>query len=122
MRLQDALAARDIRSVIVGRHSLTLRGAAPAPPPTPGDPELHIFGADRYRIITTDGQRYSSADGVHPADDPGGAARCFLLADTHDRASGQVPRPGDHGSGERNGVVIGAGERALRRLRDDGVI
>jgi hypothetical protein len=59
---------------------------------------------------------------MHPADDPGGAAGCFLSADTgRDRASAQVPALADHGAGGRDGAV-GAGERALRCLRADGVI
>jgi hypothetical protein len=124
LRLQDALAARGVESVIVGRRALTLRGTGPAPPPRPGDPELHVLGADRRHIVTTDGRRYRSADSrMHPADDPCGAAGCFLSSDTgRDSASGQVTAPADHGAGGRDGVVVGVGERALRRLRDDGVI
>jgi hypothetical protein len=124
LRLQDALAARGVESVIVGRRALTLRGAGPAPPSRPGDPELHILGGDRRHIVTTDGRHYRSADSrMHPADDPYGAAGCFLPADAgRDSASGQVPAPVDLGAGGRDGAVVGAGERALRRLRDDGVI
>jgi hypothetical protein len=123
LRLQDALAARGVESVIVGRRALTLRGTGPAPPPRPGNPELHVLGGDRH-IVTTDGQHYRSADSrLHPADDPGGAAGCFLPPDTRrDPASGQVPSPVDLGGGGRDSAVMGAGERALRRLRADGVI
>jgi hypothetical protein len=124
LRLQDALAARGAESVIVGRRTLTLRGTGPAPPSRPGDPELHILGADRRHIVTTDGRNYRSADSpIHPADDPHGAAGCVLAADTgRDSASGQVPAPVDHGPDGRDGTVVGVGERALRRGHEDGVI
>src|ERR1022692_3452017 len=124
LRLQDALAARGVESVIVGRRALTLRGTGPAPPSRPGDPELHILGGSRRRIVTTDGRHYRSADSrMHPADDPHGAAGYVLAADTgRVSASGQVPAPADRGADERDGAVVGAGERALRCLRDDGVI
>jgi hypothetical protein len=124
LRLQDALAARGVESVIVGRRALTLRGTGPAPPPRPGDPQLHVLSADRHHVITTDGRHYRFADNrMHPANDPGGAAGYFLPADIcRDSARGQVPAPANHGAGGRDGAVAGAGERALRRLRDDGVI
>ena len=78
IRLQDALAARSVESVLVGRRTLTLRGAGPAPS-RPGDPELHVLAADLHRIVTTDGQNYRLADGrMHPGDDPSGAAGCVL--------------------------------------------
>jgi hypothetical protein len=123
LRLQDALAALGVESVIVGRRALTLRGSGPSPPSRPGDPELRILGGDRH-IVTTDGRHYRSADSrMHPADDPCGAAGCFLPADAgRDSASGQVPAPVDHGPDGRDGTVVGAGERALRRLHEDGVI
>lgn len=124
LRLQDALAARGFESVLVGRHALTLRGAGPAQPSRPADPELHVLGADRCRIVTTDGRHYRFADSrLHPADDPRGAARCVLSADIgHDDAGRQVPALADRGTGGRDRTVVGVGERALRRLRDDGVI
>ena len=124
VRLQDVLAGWGVESVIVGRRVLTLRGTGPAPPSRPVDPELHILGAGHHQVVTTDGPHYRSADGrTHPADDPGGAAGCFLQADTgRDRASAQVLALADHGAGGRDGAVVGAGERALRRLRTDGVI
>ena len=124
IRLQNALAALGAESVIVGRHALTLRGRGPGQPSTPGDPKLHVLGPDRCHIVTTDGRHYRFADSrMHPADDPHGAARCVLPADTcHDDAGRQAPAPVDHGPGGRGDAVAGAGERALRRLRDDGVI
>jgi hypothetical protein len=124
IRLQDALAARGVDSVIVGRHALTLRGTGPAQPSRPADPQLHVLGADRCRIVTTDGRHYRFGDGrMHPADDPRGAAGCLLSADiSHDAAGCQAPAPADHGPGGRGSAVVGAGERALRQLRDDGVI
>jgi hypothetical protein len=116
-RLQDALAARSVESVLVGRRTLTLRGDGPAPS-RPGDPELHVLAADRHRVVTTDGRHYRLADGrMHPADDPSGAAGCILPTDTGNDDDGrQALAPAG-----RDGA-IGAGERALRSLRDDGVI
>jgi hypothetical protein len=124
IRLQDALAAMGVESVVVGRHALTLRGSGPAPPSRPGDPELHVLGPDWCRIVTTDGGHFRFADGrMHPADDPSGAARYVLAADTcQDSAGRPAPAQVDHGPGGRDSAVLGAGERALRRLRDDGVI
>jgi len=124
IRLQDALAARGFESVIVGRHALKLSGRGPAQPSRPGDPELHVLGAGRCHIVTTDGRLYRFADNrMHSADDPGGAAGCMLSADLgHDCAGRQPPAPVDHGVGGRDRTAIGVGERALRRLRDDGVI
>jgi hypothetical protein len=124
LRLQDALAARGVESVIVGRRALTLRGAGPAPPPRPGNPELYILGARHRHIVTTDGRHYRSSDSrMHSADDPRGAAGCFLPADPRrDPANGQATAAADRGAGRRDDAVVGAGERALRRLRDDGVI
>jgi hypothetical protein len=124
LRLQDVLAVRGVESVIVGRHALTLRGAGPAQPSGPADPELHVLGTDRCRIVTTDGRHYRFADSrLHPADDPRGAARSVLSADIgHDDAGRQAPELADRGPGGRDRTVVGVGERALRRLCDDGVI
>jgi hypothetical protein len=126
IQLQDALAAQGIESVLVGRHALTLRshGHGPAQPSRPGDPELHVLGAGRHRIITTDGRHYRLRDSrMHPADDPRGAAEIVLSADAgHDAVGRQALALADHGSGGRDRTVVGVGERALRRLRDDGVI
>ena len=124
VRLQDVLTGWGVESVIVGRRVLTLRGTGPAPPARPVDPELHILGSGHDQVVTTEGSLYRSADGrTHPADDPGGAAGCFLEADTgRDCPSSQVPALAYLGAGGRDGTVVGAGERALRCLRDDGVI
>ncbi len=124
IRLQDALAAHGFESVIVGRDALKLHGRGPARPSRPGDPELHVLGAGRFHIVTTDGRLYRFADNrMHSADDPGGAAGRMLSADLgHDAAGRRAPVPVDHGAGGRDRNAIGVGERALRRLRDDGVI
>ena len=120
--LQDELAATGVESVVVGRRALTLRGAGPAPY-RPADPELHVFAADRSRVVTTDGRHYRFADGrVHLADDPRGAARCVLSADAcQDDTGCQASVPASHALGRRDGTA-GAGERALRNLGCDGVI
>jgi hypothetical protein len=125
-RLQDALAARGAGSVLVGRHILSLRGAGPARRSGPGDPELHVYGAGCRHVVTTDGRQYQFADGgTHPADDPHGAAGRVVSASTCDDDGG-TGRPDsvapEHRDGGRGGVTPGAGERALRRLRDDGII
>ena len=124
LRLQDALAVAGCESVIVGRQALTLHGRGPTQPLRPGDPELHIAGADRSHIVTTDGRHYRFADSrMHPADDPCGAAELVLSADvSRDTAGCQAPTLADHGAGGRDRTVVGAGERALRQLRDNGVI
>src|ERR1022692_3598501 len=97
VRLQDVLAGWGVEAGVVGRRVPTLRGTGPAPPSRPVDPELHILGSGHHQVVTTDGPHYRSADGrTHPADDPGGAAGCFLQADTgRDSASVQVPTPVD---------------------------
>jgi len=124
IRLQDALATQGVESVVVGRHSLTLRGTGPGQPARPGEPELHVLGPDRRHIVTTDGWYYRFADScLHPADDPHGAAGCVLSADTcRHGAVRQAPDPADPERGGRGDAVVGAGERALRQLCDDGVI
>jgi len=123
-RLQEVLAVHGLASVLAARHILVLRGAGPAQPSGPGNPELHILGAGRRQVITTDGRLYHFGDvGTHPADDPGGAAGCVLFADIrHDWNGHQPPASADHGAARRDGIIIGAGEGALRRLREEGVI
>jgi hypothetical protein len=124
IRLQDALAALGIESVVVGRHTLTLRGRGPVQPSRPGDPELHVVGTGRCHVITTDGLHYCFGDSrMHSAGDPCGAAGFVLSAEAgHDAAGRRAPALADHGSGGRDRTVVGVGERALRRLCDDGVI
>lgn len=126
VRLQDVLAAQGFESVLVGRHALTLHshGRGPAHAPSPRDPELHVTGAGRCYVITTDGRQYRFADsGMHPADDPFGAAGFVLSSELGpDSVGRQAPVPADHRAGGRDRRLVGAGERALRRLRDDGVI
>jgi len=121
-RLQDELAACGVRSVLAGRQILRLRGGRHAQPPLPGDPQLHVLGTGHCQVITTDGRNYQLPRCRHPAGDPGGAARCILLADQdHEDAASRVPGDEDGQTGGRV-RVIGAGERALRRLLEDGVI
>jgi len=122
-RLQEVLAVHGLASVLAARHILVLRGAGPAQPSGPGDPELHILGS-RRQVITTDGRLYHFAGAAaHPADDPGGAAGRVLFADIHHDWNGhQPPEPADQGAARRDGIIVGAGEGALRRLRDEGVI
>jgi hypothetical protein len=123
VRLQDALAAEGVESVIVGRRGLTLRSGEPWQPCRPGDPELHVLGADRCRIVTTDGRQFRLADNrMHPAGDPRGAARWLLPADICGEAGLGVSALADDGPGGPEGAVGGAGERALRKLLADGVI
>jgi hypothetical protein len=122
-RLQQALAARGVESVVAGRHSLTLRGTGPGQPARPADPELYVLAPDRRHIVTTDGWYYRFGNNrMHPADDPRGAAECVLSADTcRHGAVRRRPESADHEPGTRSDAV-GAGERALRQLCDDGVI
>jgi hypothetical protein len=122
--LQEVLTAHGLESVLAGWHILTLGGTGPALASGPGDPELHVLGDGRRQVITTDGRSYHFADaGPHPASDPGGAARRVLFADIRSDWNGrQQHAAADQGAVTQEGPVIGAGERALRRLRDEGVI
>ena len=115
-RLQDELTAHGFQSVLVGRQVLSLRDRGPVPP-SRRNPELHVSGPGQCHVVTTDGDHYRFADGSsHPADDPGGAAGCVMSAD---RGPGRTePLPAERA----DGLLAGAGERALRRLRDTGVI
>ena len=126
IRLQDVLAARGFDSVLVGRRALTLRshGRGSAQPSRSGDPELHVIGPGRRHVITTDGRQYRFAESdTHPAGDPSGAAGFVLSGALVPDADGrQLPALADRGAGGRDRRLIGAGERALRQLRDDGVI
>ena len=121
-RLQDALMALGVDSVLVGRRFLTLRGAGPARPARAGDPELHVRGVGHGHVVTADGQRYHFAGSrTHPADDPGGAADRILSDCAPCGSTGSQPLgPADQPDGGRDGM--GAGERALRRLCDEGII
>jgi hypothetical protein len=123
-RLQEVLTVHGLESVLVGRHILALGGTTAARTPGPGDPALHVLGDGRRQVITTDGRAYHFADAsTHPADDPGGAARRVLFADIRNDWHGpQLPAAAGQGAARPDGTVIGAGERALRRLRDEGVI
>ena len=115
-RLQNELAAQGFQSVLVGRQVLALRDRGPVPP-SRRNPELHVSGPGQCRVVTTDGDHYRFADGSsHPADDPGGAAGCVMSAD---RGPGRTePLPAERA----DGLLAGAGERALRHLRDTGII
>lgn len=73
--LKGALAARGVRSLLVGRHVLTLRAAAPFEPSGPTNPELHVLCASGREVITTDGSVYLLGPGEElSADDPAAAA------------------------------------------------
>jgi hypothetical protein len=74
-QLKDALEARRISSVVVGRHTLVLRSGGCGAPPKSADPQLHIFVAGGIDIVTTDGDVFRFTSGhTHPAADPSGAA------------------------------------------------
>ena len=116
VRLQDALTDHGLESVIVGRQVLALRDRGPVLP-SRRDPQLHVLGPGQCHVVITDGRHYRFADGSsHPADDPGGAAGCVLSADIGPGRAEPVPVE------RSDGLIAGAGERALRRLRDTGVI
>jgi len=77
--LKDALTARRISSELVGRRTIVLRsGRLPegfGEPARSTDPQLYVFDADSFDVVTTDGCQYRLADGrTHPAADPAGAA------------------------------------------------
>ena len=116
-RLQDELAAQGLQSVLVGRQVLALRDRGPVPP-SRRNPELHVSGPGQCHVVTTDGDHYRFADGSsHPADDPGGAAGCVHVR-RPSAPDALSPCPLERA----DGLLAGAGERALRRLRDTGVI
>jgi hypothetical protein len=123
-RLQDELADLGVESVLVGRHVLRLSGPGPWQPSGPADPELHVLATNWRCTVTTDGERYQLINGAkHPADDPAGAARHLLDVGTRRDYSGSpVPALLVAHQPAREVRAIGAGERALRQLRDDGVI
>jgi hypothetical protein len=74
--LQDALAARQVGSVLVGRRTIVLRSGECGGPARSADPQLYVFVAGTVYIVTTDGEDYRFAGGrTHPAADPAGAAR-----------------------------------------------
>ncbi len=85
--LKDALAARRISSVLVGRRTLVLRSGQGQEralgcggPARPTDPQLYVFaaGGAHVRIVTTDGEFYWFTGGrAHPVADPGDAARAY---------------------------------------------
>ena len=113
-RLQDALAAEGFESVLVGRHALTLRspGGGLAQPSSPRDPELHVAGAGRCHVITTDGRQYRFADsGMHPADDPCGAAGFVLSASAGPDAA---VAPGTRAGGSRSWRTRPSARRSRR--------
>jgi hypothetical protein len=87
-RLQAGLAGHGVRSVLVGRHVLTLRAAAPFQPSGPSDPELHLLDTDR-QVVTTDGAAYHLSSGhAVPADDPAAAAARLAAVIQLARAAG----------------------------------
>jgi hypothetical protein len=85
--LKEALAARQISSVLVGRRTLVLRSAQGQKRSDiweelarPAEPQLYVFaaGCSDVRIVTTDGEVYWFArDRGVPVADPGYAARAY---------------------------------------------
>lgn len=85
--LKDALGARRVSSVLVGRRTLVLRSAQEqersgvgAGVVRPADPQLYVFaaGSTDMHIVTTDGDAYLFGGGRSvPVDDPGDAARAY---------------------------------------------
>ena len=85
--LKEALAARRISSVLVGRRTLVLRSAQGQERSggweglaRPADPQLYVFAAEcsDVHIVTTDGDVYWFAGGGGvPVEDPGYAARAY---------------------------------------------
>jgi len=88
-RLQEVLAVHGLESVLAARHILVLRGAGPAQPSGPGDPELHILGAGRRQVITTTTSAMPArTPPMTPAEQP--AASCSL---TYTRTGTDISRP-----------------------------
>jgi hypothetical protein len=83
--LKEALAARRISSVLVGRRTIVLRSGKRqdgewAELARPTDPQLYVFADDgaEVHIVTTDGEVYWFARGrAHTVADPEDAARVF---------------------------------------------
>jgi hypothetical protein len=79
--LQEALAVRGVRSLLVGRHVLALRATAPFEPSGPADPELHVLSGSCREVVTTDGLVYQLDSGrALPADDPAAVAERLTIA------------------------------------------
>ncbi|SRR6266851_7418205 len=78
--LKVALADRGVRSLLIGRHVLALRAAAPFEPSGPADPELHVLSAANREVITTDGAMYwLNTGGALAVDDPAAAAEQLAI-------------------------------------------
>jgi hypothetical protein len=85
--LKEALAARRISSVLVGRRTLVLRSAQGQERSDrweelvrPADPQLYVFAAECSDVhkVTTDGDVYWFAGGSGvPVEDPSNAARAY---------------------------------------------
>ena len=84
--LKEALAARRISSVVVGRRTLVLRSAQEQKRSgiweglaRLAEPQLYVFAAGSdVHIVTTDGEVYWFArDSGVPVQDPGYAARAY---------------------------------------------
>jgi hypothetical protein len=72
--LRDALAARQVESVLALRHRLVLHADSPCGPSGPADPQLFVLTGGAG-VATTDGRTFSLPGGRrHPATDPAGAA------------------------------------------------
>jgi hypothetical protein len=72
--LRDALAARQVESVLALRHRLVLHADSPCGPSGPADPELYVLTGGSG-IVTTDGTAFRLPGGIqHPVTDPAGAA------------------------------------------------
>lgn len=85
LRLQNALADRQITSALAGRRTIVLRSAQDGQgrggyrePVKLADPELYVFAAGGVNVVTTDAEFYwLSAGHPHPTADPGGAAQAY---------------------------------------------
>jgi hypothetical protein len=85
--LKDALDARRVSSVLVGRRTLVLTSAQEQERPgagagvvRPANPQLYVFaaGSTDAHIVTTDGNVYRFAGGrAVPVEDPADAARAY---------------------------------------------
>lgn len=113
--LQEALAARGVRSVLARTWRLVLRyDAGPWEPSGPTDPQLRILAPDGADIATTDGRDYYFASGRQcPAGDPASAA---MAGDRSQQARSLRPaalpaRPRPPGPGSTPALMTGSDPR-----------
>jgi hypothetical protein len=82
--LRDALAARQVESVLALRHRLVLHAHSPCAPSGPADPQLYVLTGGSG-VATTDGMTFRLPGGrQHPATDPAGAAALMSAAAERD--------------------------------------